>query len=390
MKIIIVYIIFGLSFISAYALNLNNCGIKSLELAKNAPWSTNYTRMYLTTIYNSMAAQGKIHMIAAGEESAFKDRFSKKTYGFYIPSTHQIYIDPEVGNERCPAVLLHELIHAFQYSVRLPYDINLILKLVEAGEIVVSNPTMLLDLLSTYYEVQAHYYTMMISPNPSWMNYLQSFEIEKEKLGAARSALSMPAGLISNIFKRRGNRQNPEQVYRPHRSHCGQNSELGILLTLCELYFSDNLKWVKYPANAEYRIHKHIAEKVNASYGFSFGPNDRNQKIFTALHNQFENIFISVNPLTEYSKVDSIHAFNEFLTKLQISPFNYWLTEVFWSQNDTSHFLPLSTLPIEINRLRYWAELIRISPSSLFIQGPGGQEGSSRQLLIQPNFEVFP
>lgn len=88
----------------------------------------------------------------------------------YLPLNHMILIDYSELNDEVITWIYHELVHAYQYTYRLPIDVAKIFEfLIRDNEIKIV-PEQAIDFLKFYYEAQANWYTLRFSQNQLWLD----------------------------------------------------------------------------------------------------------------------------------------------------------------------------------------------------------------------------
>ena len=97
---------------------------------------------------------------------------------FYLPLTHQIFLDTSLPRAEQVEALVHELRHAYQFTYRFPLDLSELFAKVQEKKI---RPDELSEYLDFYYESQASWKGFLAYQDPAWVPYYTKFgEIKSE------------------------------------------------------------------------------------------------------------------------------------------------------------------------------------------------------------------
>ncbi len=105
--------------------------------------------------------------------------------GLYLPLNHLIFLDSTLSQKELQHVLLHELIHAYQFTYRLPIDIATLADLVAKEKLKQEEVGLYLDY---YYESQANWKALQFDFPDQW--YFSISKSQKLQIGLSRLLLS--------------------------------------------------------------------------------------------------------------------------------------------------------------------------------------------------------
>ncbi len=201
----------------------------------------------------------------------------------YLPLSNYVLVDFDQINRENRGWFYHEIIHAFQYTYRFPWDMDMLYRLSQRKTGVRIKPEQLVDYIRFYYEAQANWYTLKLTKDPIWLNEESAFWKGLEK------AWKIPVGLVSFPITMNLGRQVFEgwlpyvdQNWNGGDFHHG-NFELKELVAL-KSYHNAN------PAILiDLGFHEHFIRAIELAYfgelEFLYSGDD--QQIYRDLHNQF-------------------------------------------------------------------------------------------------------
>lgn len=212
--------------------------------------------------------------------------------GFFAPRLGVIVIDDTLSEQDLSRVLLHELMHAYQYYFRLPLDLPFV------------GPDK--ALLSYYYESQANWYSMTFSPQGPWIEYLLH-NTRRPRTQFKELLSHMSFGLSDKLALKASHDIIPEQEYLIPNVDFGYggapkliHDDHGILLdpkTFSVLNMAELEVFLGKPStlNPGLRInhdfHYQFAKAIEIGYfnnlPFLFNPNRKDQKLFVKMHNNY-------------------------------------------------------------------------------------------------------
>ena len=351
----------------------------------------------LNSIYQQMVAEGRIRSLTPELRKKFNiDRLGcnraghcSRLFAFYLPLTHQIYIDPDIGkNDSDPeiaahpgykieGVMLHELLHAYQYSYRFPIDLQLLSKRVKDGEI---NPSDLRDYLDFFYEGQANYKVFNIALNPfingtgkAWVPYMQ---------------FHAPVHYDGFVFG--FDKQNRELLPRFERFHLPfmnfANDYTGVLSELVISHEEHTeSKIFDYDFRFQYLFAKAIEKTYFGSLTFLFQDNHDDLKIYNSLYQE------AYERLTASGALDKDPRCKALISKVlgsNTSPMVQWLT---LPKQEIEACPAYKGLGDPGFREEFIEKLQKgMNFSSPFSTGRPGGEGSHPELDMEPSLDVLP
>ncbi len=266
----------------------------------------------------------------------------KSIYAFYLPNENVIFIDPNYKANKSMTfgqALLHEVIHAYQYSVRFPVDVNTVYQLTqtqcENGPCLYPNDVA--AFLSFVYESQANWYVMQLQRNDVWMEYALS---RKTKESFARDFSYTLPGMVKRLvfdvplsFMKSPLILNykDSETYNPAFVDDGKDGQLdwfASIFSTSELIVQDTFFVRAQPLMVDYTItfQAHVAKRILENYycsslDFAFDPSYQDQKSYTEIHNNYYRNFGSI-PLIPIPQCKDL-ILNAIVSD---NPMQYWLT----------------------------------------------------------------
>jgi hypothetical protein len=331
--------------------------------------------------------------------------------GLYLPLNHIIFLDTTLDDRELERVLLHELIHAYQFTYRLPIDIATLNELVQQGKLKSDEVNLYLDY---YYEAQANWKGFQFSPPVPWLLELDKGIDQKLKTGVTRLAVSSGVG-VSTVFvgatagvglavygagwllhiaygNSTANRLLPdlaksESLFTINNT---PQSKFAAAVVLPELVpIDDSLNKFSGFASYNFEFHREYGDAIQKYY---FGKerflfrNDRNDlEIYNKLHNSYYKR-IGLNYMLESDK-----ACRALLLKVRdssLSPLVTWLT---LPQEELESCDAYRGLGQDDGRVEYLDDLLNPqNQKDPFHSGFPGTEGSRPGLTILPQLRILP
>jgi hypothetical protein len=336
-----------------------------------------------------------------------------KVDGLYLPVNHIIFIDTSMSDDDLMRVFLHELIHAYQFTYRLPIDIATMSELVQQGKIKSEEVNLYLDY---FYESQANWKGLQFSTPLQWLLKVEKQIDQKLQVGVSRLLVSSgvaastvfigtgtTAGVGAAVYglgwlfqiaygNATANRLLPDLAKSQSLLTINNTPQdkLTAALLLPELVPIDDTM-TRYNGFAAYNFdfHRDYGAAVQKYY---FGKdrflfkNDRNDlEIYNELHNHYYKR-IGLN-----SMLESEPACRKLLLKVRdskISPLVTWLTLPKAELESCSAYRDLGS---DDGRERYLDDLLNPqNQKDPFHTGFPGTEGSRPGLTILPQLRVLP
>lgn len=208
-----------------------------------------------------------------------------KLVAAYLPFVDAIVISTEAPEDELYAWIYHELVHAFQYTYRLPLDV---ITLVESGFV---NKTDIIDTLKYFYESQANYYTLKITEDPEWLEYGRSgWSLAPGSYGKAiLSLFSFGQSLrVGNSFMNDYLPLIDNLGWRQGHLHTSRGEQL----TFHELIVMRNFGWSFNPSvNFDLEFHTDYSHAIEQAYfgkiPYLLAQDGADQKFFKKMHDAY-------------------------------------------------------------------------------------------------------
>ena len=407
MKIFVLFIYFISPLLLA-----NETQIDLPKILENKPWAVNGIDQYILDTYDDLTRKNKFSPFRASESLNQNFCYQEKALGFrgkrgakrtkcgkvnalYSLKDHHVYYDPT--HPLLEANLLHEIIHAYQYRVRFPWDVTLLYTALELGKIQEKD---FFDYLSYYYESQANWYAATLGHNPYWNRV---YKREKYKNSAVGVAVFMglyyinPLAAVLHSFTQNNSltNYNPNTYLKdndliiPYQDvkamqDAGIKTYFPYPYQYSELIVQKLPKDMDLPLALTFSAYAKAIEKSyfgNLEFLFDFKAQD--QKIFTSLHNQYYDNVGHLNT----SGCDKVLSYIDS----GASPLNQWLNI---SEEQLAQCKAYST--VSLKALNFYKKLLQKKRKSPFIISRDqlnhehihpGSEGSKPNLPIQPGSE---
>jgi hypothetical protein len=331
--------------------------------------------------------------------------------GLYLPLNNIIFLDTSLGKVDLERVFLHELIHAYQFTYRLPIDIATLNTLAQHGKVKSEEVNLYLDY---YYEAQANWKGMQYSLPHAWLPEVEKGDTDHRLRKGFFSNLALmfgpvfviPSGplaivvggasvilvpLYDNVVTDRllpnvaqsGKFLTFEKKYAPA-------DNFDAVLMLPELIpISDSLSKAAAFHVYNFNFHKEYGDAIQKYYFGSNGllfRNDRDDlKIYNELHNEYYKR-IGLNYMLE-----SDSACRALLIKLRESTYSPLVTWLTLPKAEMEACPAYRGLGDNDGRAEYLDQLLNPqNGKDPFHSGLPGTEGSRPGLTILPQLRVLP
>lgn len=153
---------------------------------QNLPWMYPWVDGIYKVIFYQLLASKQILPLGPDVREEFGlpielNSVSKGLHGAYSPSKNILYLEPTLSDTDFYQALLHELVHAYQYQIRLPVDALLLMQMSEPdkdGKIPIAQKS-IPAILDLYYESQAHWYVKTLRESAPWVSRWQNLKLKK-------------------------------------------------------------------------------------------------------------------------------------------------------------------------------------------------------------------
>lgn len=288
----------------------------SLRLGRSDSESSMFTRIgqsektaseRVLKLFDRMVSEDRITILADSEFDALlvgaklcESVRCETMKGFYLPSSHQIFIRDTTDERSFARALYHELYHAYQFLYRLPVDAGSLLSAAKSGLLQKQDIATYLDF---FYEAQANWKTMRVYPDSNWKKEFRNSTTAHIKTialffaggGFAHLLLKDTYNAQTNKFLPRSLQIDPTLKYSPMGPAAA--------LVLPELIAVDKTKTgLNLTGNLDFSFHARYARAIEKSYfgdlPFLFAKSRDDLRIFNYLHDRF-TLVIGSYPVDE-------------------------------------------------------------------------------------------
>lgn len=293
--------------------------------------------------------------------------------GFYIPMTDTIVIDKALPDDKKKWVLLHELIHATQYFLRLPIDMSGLLNSELPQE-------KLFEYLSFFYEAQANWYTLTASMNKLWMPERKS-GAKLKAIGSLKAyGFLITFGATIAPMKKSFQSLLPEvdQIRGWRNPYYHENAD--DILSLRELVILKTWRGNINPAvNIDLKFHQKFTHALETSYygslDFLLAPGAEDQKIFKKMHDRYYS-FLSL-PEEQWQQC---------LAQINSQVEAHKIPLIAWLSSDISDYAACDFEDLSFFKQKNKVQEI-LQSQSFF---PGTEGSGPPSLILLPQIEVLP
>lgn len=215
----------------------------------------------------------------------------------YLPFVDVMLVSEKAPESELQYWVYHELVHAQQYTYRLPIDVLNVMNIVDGVD---KNITLkevdAVDFLKYFYESQANYYVLRMSRNAEWLDYgksgwsLMPAATLKATLAAATLGQSLRIGhsFFDNYIP-----SVDQKGWRQGHLHTSR----GEMLEFHELIALRNLRWTFNPSvSFDMGFHKDYSQAIEHAYfgktPFLLLADGGDQKVFKKMHDDYYNELI--------------------------------------------------------------------------------------------------
>jgi hypothetical protein len=323
--------------------------------------------------------------------------------GFYMPFNDKIYLvgtsaEALESQPSVPPTFFHEVIHAYQYSVRYGYDLQYLRQLAVLKKAEISPE----DLLAFFYEAQAHWYTIKTFKVEQWQEVHASSgfgsAMGSQLVNHGKSAVTVfTLGLSTNAAREFVPYLPQVDVWDKFAAYLRPYKETAYDFNEPILFRAGN-KFFNVASSVDFKFHRTFSNSVEKSYygglGYRAGKEGKwLQAIFRNLNDMAYGLeSASPSPywqavmgsgLTEYQVMETqnIVPYTHWREQIQKSEFQPFLNKAVM-QHITKKRRKLKKAPKGLKISQFW---LRGGD-----EGQGGSEGSHGDLLIHPQFPLSP
>lgn len=377
----------------------------------NLQWNDGEINQHLDNIFSYLKSTNRIRyydkgvesLLGAKKHSCHQGQEGSSIYAFYIPNDNTVFISPDFDESKgitFGQALLHEVIHAYQYTVRFPQDVSQLYKLTQksCGKQKCIEEKDIVTYLNLIYETQANWYVLSLRQNKVWMSYIKR---QRHKELAANVLMFVTHGVILKEIMlgllRPSNKYilNQKDAKKFHEAwpefgaeEAWDDAVLGTHeLIMQNIIFTSDSGSLKGPTS---RIQAHYAKRLMKNYycrelDFTFDPRFLDQRNYTDVHNNYFRKIGDVELLQNPACKDLIY--NALVSD---APMQYWLNTTESMRGSCASYQDIDPKALEFykSQIEGTSNAFKIFPGTCGTKGCG--DGFAPGILALPQIPIQP
>jgi hypothetical protein len=266
------------------------------EIQKGMPYQGHNFEFMMHNTWNHLRSKNKILKLTQelrnrlGLTRKICGETCYRLSGYYLPLANFILVDFDENNPDPNTIywFYHELVHAVQYTYRLPLDLGMAYSFTKHGdEDTHLEENLMTDFLSYYYETQAHWYTLRFAQPTEWSDKKSSAFLRNSKTWLS-AAVVLGGMLLPAIIGHEFAWEYIPQTECFSGPFLVQKTDPQYLFSLKELPVDFKGHWFNPAVNIDMGFYEDYADVIKQAYlGNKQKFTESDQYLFVKIHNNW-------------------------------------------------------------------------------------------------------